>query len=142
MIVFDLLCPGGHVFEAWFGASADFDMQSERKLISCPICGAGEIVKAAMAPAVPGKSNRQAEPSPAGMKDLLSKLATAQRQALAKSDYVGDRFASEARAIHLGESEARSIHGQATRGDAKALVEEGVPVAPLPMPFVPPGEEN
>lgn len=142
MIVFDLRCPGGHVFEAWFGASTDFEAQTARGLVVCPICGAGEIVKAVMAPAVASKSNRHSEPSPAGVKAFLEKLSGAQRKALENSDYVGDRFASEARAIHLGESEARAIHGQATRGDAAALIEEGVKVAPLPMPFVPPSEEN
>lgn len=142
MIVFDLRCPDGHVFEGWFGTGADFDAQAERGLITCPVCGADDVVKAAMAPAVPGKANQQADFSPAQAKVLLGKLASAQRKALENSDYVGDRFASEARAIHLGESEARAIHGQATAGDAKALIEEGVKVAPLPLPFVPPGQEN
>lgn len=142
MIVFDLRCPRDHVFEAWFGASADYDAQSERKLIVCPICGAGDIVKAVMAPAVPAKSNSRTSPSAAETKEFLARLASAQSQALEKSDYVGDRFASEARAIHLGEAEARSIHGQATRGDAKALIDEGVKVAPLPLPFVPPERQN
>lgn len=142
MIAFDLRCPDGHVFEAWFGASADYETQSTRGLIACPICGAGEVIKAVMAPAIAGKSNQQAEMSPAAAKALLEKLATAQRQALEKSDYVGDRFAAEAISIHLGESEARAIHGQATAGDAKALIEEGVKFAPLPLPFVPPEKEN
>lgn len=141
MIVFDLRCSGDHVFEAWFGKSADFDDQAARGLVTCPVCGAADVVKAAMAPAVPAKGNAGSM-APAEIKALMARLATAQRKALAKSDYVGDRFASEARAIHLGEAEARSIHGQATRGDAEALAADGVPVAALPMPFVPPRQEN
>lgn len=142
MIVFDLRCGSGHVFEAWFGSSHDYDDQSRRGLLACPICGAAEVVKAAMAPSLPAKANRANEPSPVEVKALLGRLATAQRKALAGSEHVGTRFAAEARAIHLGDAEARAIHGQATASDAKALVEEGVPVAPLPLPIVPPELEN
>lgn len=141
MIVFDLQCGDGHVFEAWFGSGADYDDQSERGLVSCPVCGAADVRKAAMAPAVGAKGNAGAL-SPSEAKALIGKLAAAQRKVLAGSDYVGDRFASEARAIHLGEAEARSIHGQATRADAEALADEGVPVAPLPLPVVPPAKQN
>ena len=141
MIVFDLLCGGGHVFEAWFGAGADYDDQRARGLLQCPICGDGEVGKAAMAPAVPAKGNGDGLP-PAQMKAMIAKIAAAQRRALAGSEYVGARFASEARAIHLGEAEARGIHGQATPGDARALADEGVPVAPLLLPVVPPHEQN
>ena len=73
---------------------------------------------------------------------MIGRIAAAQTKALAGSDYVGDRFASEARAIHLGEADARSIHGRATRADAEALAAEGVPVAPLPLPIVPPEQKN
>ena len=141
MIVFDLRCDNAHVFEAWFGKSADFDDQVARELVACPICESSNVAKAVMAPAIPGKSN-QSDFSPDDAKALLGKLADAQKRALASSDYVGERFAAEARAIHLGDAEARSIHGQATRADAKALIDDGVPVAPLPMPFVPPDKAN
>lgn len=141
MIVFDLRCEEAHVFEAWFGSSTDFDAQSARGLVVCPICGSGDVTKAVMAPAIPGKSN-STDLSPGEAKALLGKLAEAQRRALASSDYVGDRFAAEARAIHLGDAEARSIHGQATRADAKALADDGVPVAQLPLPVVPPEQTN
>ena len=141
MIVFDLCCEAGHVFEAWFGAGADYDDQRERGLLECPICGDKSVGKAAMAPAVPAKGGGEMLP-PAQVKALIGRIAAAQRRALAGSDYVGDRFASEARAIHLGEAEARGIHGQATASDAKALAEEGVPVAPLLLPVVPPSKEN
>lgn len=141
MIVFDLRCDGGHVFEAWFGASGDYDDQRERGLLECPICGDKRVGKAAMAPAVPAKGSSETLP-PAQVKALIGRIAAAQRRALTGSDYVGDRFASEARAIHLGEAEARGIHGQATAGDAKALADEGVPVAALLLPIVPPSKEN
>lgn len=141
MIVFDLCCETGHVFEAWFGSGADHDDQRARGLLECPICGDKSVSKAAMAPAVPAKGGGETLP-PAQAKALIGRIAAAQRRALAGSDYVGDRFASEARAIHLGEAEARGIHGQATARDAKALVDEGVPVAPLLLPVVPPSKEN
>lgn len=142
MIVYDLRCSDGHVLEAWFAAASDFDDQKARGLIACPVCGASEVEKSAMAPAVGAKSNQGADLSPARAKALLEKIARAQREVLQGSEHVGARFADEARAIHLGEAEARAIHGQATRGEAKALAEEGVPVAPLPLPFVPPEQEN
>jgi hypothetical protein len=149
MIIFDLKCsPGGHVFEAWFGSSADYDDQQVRGLVSCPICGAAEVEKAPMAPSVPRKGAQPPAASnlfssePEKVKAMMTALASMQREMIAKSDWVGDRFASEARAIHVGEAEARSIHGRATRDEAESLVEDGVPVAPLPFPVLPPGEEN
>ena len=144
MIVFDLKCaPQAHVFEGWFGSSNDYEEQQARGLVSCPICGAAEVAKAPMAPAVPAKSNQRADaPSPAAVKQMLATLAAEQKKMLASSEHVGDRFADEARAIHLGEADARAIHGQATREQALDLLEEGIPVAPLPFPVVEPGEEN
>jgi hypothetical protein len=149
MIIFDLKCnPAGHVFEAWFGSSADYDDQQARGLVSCPICGAAEVEKAPMAPSVPRKGGQSPAASnlfssePAKVKAMMTALASMQREMIAKSDWVGDRFASEARAIHVGEAEARSIHGRATRDEAESLVEDGVPVAPLLFPVLPPGEEN
>jgi hypothetical protein len=82
------------------------------------------------------------EPSATAIKAMMQALAKAQAEALKTSDYVGTRFAEEARAIHLGETEERTIHGQATPEEAKALIEEGVPVAPLPFPVRPPGQDN
>jgi hypothetical protein len=141
MIVYDLRCaPQGHVFEGWFGSSADYDAQRERGLLSCPICGASDVDKAPMAPRVGPKGNQSA--TPAHVKKALATLAKAQKEMLAGSDYVGERFPDEARAIHLGEAEARAIHGKASPDDAKSLIDEGVPVAPLPFPVAPPGEEN
>jgi len=146
MIIFDLRCgPQGHVFEAWFGSTGDYEDQQERGLVSCPMCGAGDVQKAPMAPAVPkkGEGARDLNPSdPAAMKQMMAALAAMQRKLVEQSDWVGDGFASEARAIHLGDAEARSIHGRATRADAESLIEDGIPVAPLLFPVAAPGEEN
>jgi hypothetical protein len=140
MIVFDLRCPGGHVFEGWFGSSADYEEQRARGLVSCPVCGAGEVEKAPMAPAVPSKGN--SGPSAAEVKKMMAEMAAMQKKLLDRSEHVGDRFPDEARAIHLGEAEARAIHGRASPADARALADEGIPVAPLPFPVPDPGEEN
>ena len=152
MIIFDLRCaPDGHVFEAWFASSAAFEEQKARGLVACPLCGSGEIAKAPMAPAVGAKGNSSSAPaSPANLfggapeevKTMLAAAAALQKRMLEGSESVGTRFAAEARAIHLGESESRPIHGEATRSEAESLIADGVPVAPLPFPVVPPGEEN
>ena len=143
MIVFDLKCAAqGHIFEAWFGSTADYESQKERGLVSCPLCGSAEVDKAPMAPAVAAKGNRTSDSSPAAMKKMLAEMATLQKKMLENSEHVGDRFPDEARAIHLGEAEARAIHGRASREDAQSLAEDGIPVAPLPFPVAEPGDEN
>jgi hypothetical protein len=147
MIIFDLKCaPQGHVFEAWFASSSAFAEQQARGLVACPLCGSADIAKAPMAPAVGPRSNvRSAAPSPTSPSETKAALAAAadlQKRLLEGSEAVGGRFADEARAIHLGEAEARSIHGEATRAEAQSLLDDGVPIAPLPFPIVPPGEEN
>ena len=151
MIVFDLRCgPRGHVFEAWFGSSADYEAQKDRGLLSCPLCGAGEVEKAVMAPRVGAKGNRRpasasapdAAPDAGEVKAMLAEMAALQKKLLENSCYVGDRFADEARAIHLGEADARAIHGRATRAEAESLAEEGIPIAPLPLPLPEAGEAN
>ncbi len=141
MIVFDLRCTGqGHVFEGWFGSTEDYEAQRARGLVSCPVCGGAEVEKAPMAPNVAAKGN--AAPDAAAMKKALAEMADLQKRMLEKSDFVGDRFPDEARAIHLGEAEARAIHGRATREEAKTLVDEGVPVTPLPFPVPDPDKRN
>ncbi len=170
MIVFDLrCCAHGHPFEAWFGSSADYDDQKARGLIACPMCGDVGVEKAPMAPAVPAKSNRQGGrrfaggdrkiadvpavpvamaqggapvPDVAKMKAVIEKLAEAQREVLKESQWVGRAFADTARAIHYGEQDASRIHGEVAPEEARALIEEGVPVAPLPFPVVPPEAQN
>jgi hypothetical protein len=129
VIVFDLHCTNAHVFEAWFGSQADYDGQRERGLVTCPVCGDGGVGKAPMAPRL--STGDRSAPDP---KAVMQAMMMAQRQMLAKSEDVGDRFAQEARAIHSGDAEERLIHGQTSAAEAKKLVEEGVPVAPLPFP--------
>ena len=134
MIVFDLRCEdGGDVFEAWFQSSADYDEQMQRGLVQCPVCQSARVAKAPMAPRVPAKA---ADASP------LARLAALQSAMLEKSEWVGDRFVEEARAIHVGESQARPVHGHASAADAKSLIEDGIPVAALPLPVVPPNQVN
>jgi hypothetical protein len=152
VIVFDLACRDGHVFEAWFGSQADYEGQTARGLLSCPSCGDGEIAKAPMAPriasgvsrpvgrepeardvATPARPGAPAAPS-AEQVAMMRALYVAQTEMLARSEDVGARFADEARAIHEGEAETRLIHGQASRAEAKGLIADGVPVAPLPFP--------
>jgi hypothetical protein len=147
MIVFDLRCASGHVFEAWFGSSDAFEDQRGRGLLSCPICGASDIGKAVMAPNIAAKGNSQPPvtgetPGPAVMKAAMQALAEAQRKALEKSEWVGSAFADRARAMHVGDADPAPIHGQATLGQAKELADEGVPIAPLPFPIVPPDAVN
>ena len=149
MIVFDLRCASvGHVFEAWFGSSDDYESQKQRGLVACPICGDPEVAKAPMAPAVPKKGGAAVRATdmmsapPAQVKEMLGKIAALQREMLKKSEWVGDRFATEARAMHVGDTEARPIHGQTTPDQAASLAEDGVPVAPLLFPVAPPTEEN
>ena len=133
MIVFDLVClDGGETFEAWFRSNADYDEQREAGLVECPFCGSTGVSKAPMAPNVPRK--------PAD--NLLAKVAALQAEMLRGSRWVGDEFAETARAIHGGEIEPEPVHGNATVEQAKALVDEGVPVAPLPLPVVPPSQVN
>ncbi|WP_419808527.1 DUF1178 family protein [Sphingomonas sp.] len=140
MIVFDLRCGTGHVFEAWFASGAAYDEQRAAKQVACPLCGDSAIEKAAMAPAVPTKGN--AGPPPAAVKAFMAKLAAEQAKALEKSTWVGAAFPDRARAMHAGEEAHATIHGQATRAQAKALADEGVPVAALPLPVVPPEAKN
>lgn len=151
MIVFDLKCEtGGHVFEAWFGSTGDFEHQRERGLVQCPLCGDADVAKAVMAPRIGAKGNQitvREETSPVtsdieSAKRMMAEMAVAQRQLLTRSEHVGTRFADEARAIHLGEARARSIHGKATRAQTKSLLEDGIAVAPLPFPVIEPGAEN
>lgn len=139
MIRYDLKCADGHVFEAWFASSSAFDEQVDRGLVACAVCGSGNVEKSLMAPRVPKKGNTQPDGGDKPMmsapvpKEIADKLAALRKEVEANSDYVGKDFATEARKIHLGETEARSIWGEASKEDAKALVDDGVPVAPLPF---------
>jgi hypothetical protein len=140
MIVFDLRCGTGHVFEAWFASGVGYEAQRAAGHIACPMCGDTEVEKAAMAPAIPAKGN--AGPPPAAVKAFIAQVAAKQAEALKSSTWVGSAFPEKARAMHAGEEAHATIHGQATLAEAKALVDEGVPVAPLPLPVVPPDKVN
>ncbi|AIT06435.1 hypothetical protein MC45_08705 [Sphingomonas taxi] len=143
MIVFDLRCGLDHVFEAWFASSAAYDAQAAAGLLACPMCGDTAIAKALMAPSIPAKSNRRADPPPAAaIKAALREIAADQARTLATSSWVGSDFATRARAMHDGDEVVRPIHGQASLAEAKALVADGVPVAPLLCPVVPPEKTN
>ena len=152
MIVFDLRCGGGHVFEAWFGSSGDYEDQKARSLLACPLCGDAAVEKAIMAPNVAAKGNSRSEPAvpmavpntppPADVKAALTALAKVQAAMLEKSQWVGRKFADQARAMHLGEADHTPIHGQVSSDQAQALIEEGVPVSPLPFPVIPPEAQN
>lgn len=146
MIVFDLKCGTGHVFEAWFGSSAAYEEQRAGGLVACPLCGDTDVAKAVMAPNVPAKGNRRADreapPDPAAVKAALAALAAAQGKALEGSTWVGRAFADKARAMHGGEIDHAPIHGEASADEARALIEDGVPVAPLPFPVTPPDARN
>lgn len=134
MIRYALACEHDHAFEAWFGSSADYDDQAARGLVECPVCASSAIRKQIMAPAVAG--SKGGEPSSemrAQMQSMVMEAAGRVRKHVeANFDYVGDRFAREARDIHDGAAPDRGIYGEATPREVKALAEDGVPVAPLP----------
>ena len=139
MIVFDLSCRNGHVFEAWFRDGAAFEAQRKARKVACPDCGDHRVKKAPMAPRI-GASAPEATPTkavtppsnaPAEMMQALRKL---RQHVETNCDYVGPRFAEEARKIHYGETEERGIRGQASKEETQALLEEGIAVLPLPVP--------
>jgi len=133
MIVFDLQCESGcGAFEAWFRSTSDFDEQRAGGLVQCPFCQSPDVSKAPMAPRVPKK----------GSDNPLARVAAVQAEMLKDSRWVGDQFTDTARAMHSGEVEPEQVHGSATLEQAKSLVDEGVPVAPLPLPVIPPNQVN
>jgi hypothetical protein len=165
VITYDLRCSAAHQFEGWFASSADYDLQQAKGLILCPVCSDIHISKAPSAPYVARKANQSvavkhsepqvdtssapdalavtnAEPMSAAVQGVIEKLAAIQTEVLKESTWVGRDFAEEARAIHYGESQNRRIHGEASPDEAQALSEEGISVAALPLPFVPPRAKN
>ncbi|WP_291845397.1 DUF1178 family protein [Maricaulis sp.] len=133
MIRYALLCEDDHEFEAWFSDSAGYDDQSARGLVECPHCGSITIRKALAAPAVATSRKREARAG-SRMAEMAAKVTAHIRK---NYDYVGEDFASEARAMHDGEKPARLIYGEASLTDARALSEDGVPVAALPDALAP-----
>ncbi|WP_448950501.1 DUF1178 family protein [Labrys neptuniae] len=141
MIRFTLVCDQGHDFESWFRDGAAYDDQAERGLLACPHCASTKVGKAIMAPQVARKDREAAPAAPQQQVALTSPAELALRAKVrelhamltAKSDYVGDKFAAEARKMHEGETEHRTIHGEATGEDVRGLLEDGIDVLPLPM---------
>ncbi|WP_109481703.1 DUF1178 family protein [Paraburkholderia sp. C35] len=135
MKVLDLQCPHDHRFEGWFASADEFESQLSRKLVACPVCGATEVSRLPSAPRLnlSGATSASKEKA-ADVGELQAQVMRALREVLEKTENVGDRFAEEARRIHYNEAPARSIRGVTTPEDARALVEEGIDVMPLPVP--------
>jgi hypothetical protein len=135
MIKYRLICNESHEFEGWFRGSEAFDAQAKSGHLSCPVCGTSAVSKAVMAPAIAGRrggaATRQA-PGAERQREIFAALRKLRSEVESKSTYVGDRFAEEARKIHFGEGEERLVHGEASLDDVKGLVDDGVPVLPLP----------
>jgi hypothetical protein len=140
MIVFDLLCVGGHRFEGWFGSAGDFAAQKERGVLNCPVCGGGAIERVPSATRYNSGAETPAPPAqaPAEAPDAAKAAQLAYSRMLdlilASTEDVGSEFPAEARRIYYREAPARAIRGQATHEEHEALVDEGVPVQRLPFP--------
>ncbi len=134
MIVFDLKCAKDHVFEAWFSDSAGFEAQRDAGDVVCPVCGNTKVEKSLMSPNVPAKA-RNAGPSSTEAAQAAAQMLYQMRDHVEKnSDYVGDKFAEEARKIHYGETKKRDIYGEATPEEATELREEDIDFGVLPWP--------
>lgn len=128
MIVFDLVCREGHVAEAWFGSGADYEAQKARGLLACPVCDSPEVARAVAAPAVPAKSSQAPT-----QREWQAAVARLRRQVEAQCDYVGDRFAAEARARHEEGEAGRGVWGEASVEEVRRLLADDIPVLPLPF---------
>ncbi len=151
MIRYALACDQGHTFESWFQDSAAYDRQAKRGLVSCPHCGSAKVGKAIMAPRLTGSRKRKVSaephadvPAPAAEKAPVAVLSPQEKEIRAKlkelrdhltknADHVGPKFPEEARKMHYGETKYRSIYGEASLDDARALAEEGIEFHPLPI---------
>jgi hypothetical protein len=147
MLVLNLSCADGHLFEGWFGSADDYEAQRERRLLNCPVCGQQDVKRLPSAPRLNVSGLRESGVAAAPpavqsanpeavqqqlMQQLQRKALQAMRDALANTEDVGNRFPEEARRIHYGEAEERGIRGQATAEEAQALVDEGIEVLALP----------
>jgi hypothetical protein len=148
MIRYTLTCKAGHGFDSWFQSDVAFGALQSAGRLACPVCGGTEVEKSLMAPVV--VSSRPAAPRPSAalpatdeaprrpslaepQSELEAAIAALRRQIEENSDYVGMNFAAEARRMHDGDAPTRAIHGEAKPDEARALIEDGVPVAPLPF---------
>ena len=144
MIRYALVCEQQHSFESWFQNSAAFDKQAKRGLVSCPVCGSAKVEKAIMAPRLGAAAREQAAEAAPEVKTPVAMVSPQERELRTKlkelrdylttnADHVGPRFPEEARKMHYGEIEHRSIYGEASPDEAKELAEEGIEFHPLPM---------
>lgn len=135
MIRFSLVCDADHSFDGWFRNGDDFDTQKKRGLVTCPVCHSPKVDKALMAPAV--STGRKKDTIALAMgeeqRKALAQLKAMAAKARENADYVGDKFAEEARKIHFGETQARGIYGEATPDEARGLIDDGVEFMPLPV---------
>jgi hypothetical protein len=136
LIRYSLACVGEHEFEAWFSSSAAYDTQSGKRLVECPVCGSHDVRKQIMAPAVRDSGSKSGRSRSAEAE--AAKMAGEIRRKIAEThDYVGEKFAEEARSMYYGETEHRPVWGEVTPDVAQELQEEGVPAMPIPKPFAP-----
>jgi hypothetical protein len=158
MIRYNLRCERGHAFESWFQSSSAYESQEKRKLVNCPVCGSAKVERAIMAPQIVSNRGREiaapvpapaAAPSPAPTtevtapastplmmaqeRELRAKLRELRDHIVKNADNVGERFPDEARKMHYGDIEHRPIYGEASPDEARALIDEGVEVSPLPV---------
>ena len=131
MILYQLKCADGHAFEAWFKDSTAYDRQEKRGEVHCPVCSSSEVGKDVMAPRV-AASRRETDQSEKRARqvarEILMAMGQLRKEVEKNCEYVGERFADEARAIHYGEAPERGIYGEASQEEAKALHEEDIPV--------------
>ncbi|WP_371225949.1 DUF1178 family protein [Roseovarius sp. 2305UL8-3] len=145
MIQFTLKCDNDHQFDSWFQSSEAFDKLQNAGMVACAVCGSQHVEKAIMAPRIQDSRTRSAAPAEtaplsAPQSPAEQALAEMRRNIEENSEYVGLKFAQEARDMHVGDAPERAIHGEAGPEEAKALIEEGVPVTPLP--FIPGRKTN
>jgi len=131
MIKFELKCAADHAFEGWFRDGASYEAQAAAREIACPACGSTDVSKALMAPAIT-KNRPSPDAAAAAKAAMLKKLRELRAEVERNAEYVGDRFAEEARRIHYGEIGHKAIYGEASDDEASALAEEGVEFARIP----------
>jgi hypothetical protein len=133
MKVLDLQCAHAHRFEGWFASVEAFEDQLQRKLVTCPVCGADQVSRVPSAPRLNLSSSTESR-APVAPEAWQGQALRVLRQIIQNTENVGERFAEEARRIHYNEAPARGIRGTATPEDTQALAEEGIDVLPLPLP--------